>query len=732
MCNQAHEGEIIVKDRLASEVEECKSEAAQQNSALQEELERKEDKILELVAKVQDLTATHSPCEELIAAGNYEVQQLKTKFEALETLHVAESTRLQQALSTSEQECAACTKQIAERDQELEQRVAQMIQIKSSDASIIAGLEKAVEKLRQEHAKCPAREEKLHSQVLEHEISTCALESENASLRATATQTKGELAQACKEREELQESVTLLHSAHRPCEEGMKQVASSIGTLSEGTGRMLATHEALVKALLNDRGELKQQLRQRCVLCSVKSKELEKTNSHLGHSKASLEEAARERCRELSQLRVQLVTAKTELKQSHASEASLQLNLERSREDASRMSRHIEELKDKVSTLEATFLNLKASEAQLQAVQREHQPCAATLAARDKTINSLEAECAKLKAEVDEQRAIAASRAQELSTLSLELNMSREVREEEARQSQDKARQLRGKVEELEVQRAGLTEQLSRLERAHSSCDETAHRQENLLEERAAAMAHFQATQQVLQRNMAQSEASQNWLRGQLREVEQAHSPCQKTITELRTQLAEMRVRADSLEAARDGGAGKEAERDLVASRQKALEDQDQIERLQKQVAAVREEALSKYLNLSKEASQKSASELAERDAAVQKLTRTVKELEGRAAEATQARERARQLEISAQQQQDRVLERDAQLQRLQAEHSELQLEQRAHLQCAAQIAALQKQIGIHLESTAKYASLLAAAKQAHEPCAAAMQALPYSQKSAP
>ena len=63
MCNQSHEREIIVKDRLASEVEECKSEAAQQNSALQKELERKEDKILELVAKVQDLTATHSPCE---------------------------------------------------------------------------------------------------------------------------------------------------------------------------------------------------------------------------------------------------------------------------------------------------------------------------------------------------------------------------------------------------------------------------------------------------------------------------------------------------------------------------------------------------------------------------------------------------------------------------------------------------------------------------------------------
>ncbi len=56
----------------------------------------------------------------------------------------------------------------------------------------------------------------------------------------------------------------------------------------------------------------------------------------------------------------------------------------------------------------------------------------------------------------------------------------------------------------------------------------------------------------------------------------------------------------------------------------------------------------------------------------------------------TEARERAKRLEVQVRQQQERILERDAQLQRLQADLSELQLEQHAHQQSAVNIASLQ------------------------------------------
>ena len=52
-----------------------------------------------------------------------------------------------------------------------------------------------------------------------------------------------------------------------------------------------------------------------------------------------------------------------------------------------------------------------------------------------------------------------------------------------------------------------------------------------------------------MERKKAESEAAENWLRGQLREVERAHAPCQAILTELRTQLAELRVRAEGFEA---------------------------------------------------------------------------------------------------------------------------------------------------------------------------------------
>ena len=82
---------------------------------------------------------------------------------------------------------------------------------------------------------------------------------------------------------------------------------------------------------------------------------------------------------------------------------------------------------------------------------------------------------------------------------------------------------------------------------------------------------------------------------------------------------------------------------------------------------------------------------------------------------------------MQVQQQQERILERDAQLQRLQADLSELQLEQHAHQQSAAKIAALQKQVDIHLESTAKYLSLVASAKLANEASAASIHSLQSS-----
>ena len=82
---------------------------------------------------------------------------------------------------------------------------------------------------------------------------------------------------------------------------------------------------------------------------------------------------------------------------------------------------------------------------------------------------------------------------------------------------------------------------------------------------------------------------------------------------------------------------------------------------------------------------------------------------------------------MQVQQQQERIFERDAQLQRLQADVSELQLEQHAHQQSASKIAALQKQVDIHLESTAKYSSLVASAKLANEASAASILSLQSS-----
>ena len=51
-----------------------------------------------------------------------------------------------------------------------------------------------------------------------------------------------------------------------------------------------------------------------------------------------------------------------------------------------------------------------------------------------------------------------------------------------------------------------------------------------------------------MERKKTESEAAEKWGRDQLREVERAHGPCQQIITELRTQLAELRVRAECCE----------------------------------------------------------------------------------------------------------------------------------------------------------------------------------------
>jgi hypothetical protein len=64
--------------------------------------------------------------------------------------------------------------------------------------------------------------------------------------------------------------------------------------------------------------------------------------------------------------------------------------------------------------------------------------------------------------------------------------------------------------------------------------------------------------------------------------------------------------------------AGEEAEKELAAFREKALEDELEMEHLRKQIAAVREEALDKYLELNKEATAKSTNLLAERDNTLQ------------------------------------------------------------------------------------------------------------------
>ena len=138
----------------------------------------------------------------------------------------------------------------------------------------------------------------------------------------------------------------------------------------------------------------------------------------------------------------------------------------------------------------------------LRTVEREHASCTSALAARDKAIDGLEVESARLSSLVHELRASAASRAQEVSTLTLELRMSRELREEEARIVQAQMRQLTGKVGEQEALRAELTEQLARLERAHASCDETANNNAILLEDRASAIVNLQASLQVMHRKM--------------------------------------------------------------------------------------------------------------------------------------------------------------------------------------------------------------------------------------
>jgi hypothetical protein len=135
-------------------------------------------------------------------------------------------------------------------------------------------------------------------------------------------------------------------------------------------------------------------------------------------------------------------------------------------------------------------------------VEREHESCAATLAARDHAVDGFEVESARLSSLVHELRASAESRAREVSTLTLELNMSRELRDEEARKFQAQMRQLKGKVGEQEALRAELTERLARLERAHASCDETANNNAILLEERAAAIVCLQASLQVMDRKM--------------------------------------------------------------------------------------------------------------------------------------------------------------------------------------------------------------------------------------
>jgi hypothetical protein len=435
------------RESLSTELKDYKTAAAQQHRLQQQELEREHEKALELVANVENLQAMHSPCEDMLAACSCQVHQLRTKLAELETLHASERTRLQQALDISQEVCAASTQQIADRDEELERRVAQMIQIKSSNASIIAGFEKAVEEMRLEQAlhrkaartlqsRAEAEAERriemckrVVQRMLRHQLliawsmfvntmretqhnretvrkvlsrimlrtlavaldcyagavqtvlaqrekvaKTIARQKTPGLKRAMEAWAKylefmyGERAQEAQElaKQQLEEHEEGVKQVASACKEGVKQVASSISILSERTGKMLATHEILVAKLLEDRGELKQLLRKGCALCGRKQLVLEETNAHLGHSNASLTEAARERSRELSQSRQQLVTAKTELKQCRASEASLQLNLERSREDASHASRQITELKDQVSTLEASHLGLKAAQVQLQ------------------------------------------------------------------------------------------------------------------------------------------------------------------------------------------------------------------------------------------------------------------------------------------------------------------------------------------------------------------------------
>jgi hypothetical protein len=387
------------RESMSTELVECKTAAAQERRLQQEESQREHEKVLELVVKVDYLQAIHSPCEDKIAASSYEVHQLRTKLAELETLHASERTHLQQALDISQEVCAASIHQIADRDEELEQRVAQMIQIRSSNAIIIAGLEKAVEEMRLEQALHSKAARTLQSRaeaeaerriemckrvvqrMLRHQllmawnmfvdtvrktqhnretvrkvlsrimhrtlagafdcydgaVQTVLAQREKVARTIARWKTPGlkraleawaehlEIMQ-CERAQEAHELVKQQLEVHEEgvkqvasaCEEGEKQVASSISILSEGAGKMLATHEILVAKLLEDRGELKQLLRKGCALCGRKQLVLEETNAHLGHSNASLEEAARERSRELSQLRQQLVTAKTELKQCRA------------------------------------------------------------------------------------------------------------------------------------------------------------------------------------------------------------------------------------------------------------------------------------------------------------------------------------------------------------------------------------------------------------------------------